>query len=68
MCVTKDKAKGGAIMANRVEQKKVGKEELLREGVHRPNLEKLVAFAEEQDTDGTLIPVFLAILEMCFQG
>ena len=44
------------------------KEGLLREEVHRPNLTKLVAFAEEQDNDGTLIPVFLAILEMCFQS
>lgn len=45
-------------------------EDLNEEGllVHKPNLEKLVAFAEEQDADGTLIPVFLAILEMCFQG
>lgn len=41
---------------------------LLQEGVHRPNLEKLVAFAEELDDDGTLIPAFLSILEMCFQG
>lgn len=55
-------------MANRVEQEKAGKGGLLQDGVHRPNLEKLVAFAEEQDNDGTLIPVFLAILEMCFQG
>lgn len=55
-------------MAQKVKTDQVGKEELLRDGVHRPNLEKLVAFAEEQDTDGTLIPVFLAILKMCFQG
>lgn len=44
------------------------KEGLLQDGIHRPNLAKLVAFAEEQDNDGTLIPVFLAILEMCFQS
>lgn len=43
-------------------------EGLLQERVHRPNLEKLVAFAEELDDDGTLIPTFLAILEMCFQS
>ncbi len=40
----------------------------LGQGVHRKNLEKLVAFAEDQDEDGTLIPAFLAILEMCFQS
>lgn len=44
------------------------KEGLLREGIHKTNLEKLVTFAEKQDSDGTLIPVFLAILEVCFQG
>lgn len=43
-------------------------ERLPQDRVHKPNLEKLVAFAEEQDDDGTLIPVFLAILEMCFQS
>lgn len=45
-----------------------GKEEMLRQGGHRPNLEKLVSWAEDLDEDGTLIPAFLAILEMCFQG
>lgn len=60
--------RGGAIMANKFKQENVGREELHQNEVHRPNLERLVAFAEEQDADGTLIPVFLAILEMCFQG
>ena len=46
----------------------LGKEGLLQDGVHRPNLKKLVDFAEDQDKDGTLIPAFLALLEMCFQG
>lgn len=46
----------------------LGKEGLSRDGIHRPNLEKLVMFAEEHDGDGTLIPAFLALLEMCFQG
>lgn len=40
---------------------------LPRRGEYGPNVEKLTAFAEEQDEDGTLIPAFLAILEMCFQ-
>lgn len=55
-------------MAQKVRTDQAGREELLRDGVHKPNLEKLVTFAEEQDADGTLIPAFLAILEMCFQG
>lgn len=46
----------------------LGKEGLPGNGaVHTTNLEKLVMFAEEHDTDGTLIPTFLAILKMCFQ-
>ena len=46
----------------------LGKEGLPGDGaVHTTNLEKLVMFAEEHDTDGTLIPTFLAILKMCFQ-
>lgn len=44
------------------------KEGLLQSEVRRPNLEKLVDFAEELDADGTLIPAFLALLEMSFQG
>lgn len=32
------------------------------------NIEKLVSFAEALDEDGTLIPVFLALLEVCFQS
>lgn len=32
------------------------------------NLEELVQFAESQDEDGTLVPLFLAILEVCFCG
>lgn len=35
--------------------------------VHRPNLERLVALAEEEDESGRLIPVFLALLEVCFK-
>lgn len=40
----------------------------LRKETGRTNLQKLVAFAEELDEDGTLIPAFLALLEVCFQG
>jgi hypothetical protein len=43
-----------------------GKEEL-QESSH-PNLNKLVQFAEELDDDGSLITVFLSIIEMCFQS
>lgn len=50
-------------------------EEKMKEGalqtygdLHRPNLEQLVSFAEELDESETLIPAFLALLEMCFQG
>ena len=32
------------------------------------NLEEFVQFAESQDEDGTLVPLFLAILEVCFCG
>ena len=39
------------------------------DGVHKEtNIEKLVSFAEELDTDGDLIPVFLAILEVSLNG
>ncbi len=55
-------------MEKKVKVDQTGNEKLLLEEVHRPNLEKLVSFAEEQDIDGTLIPAFLSILEMCFQG
>lgn len=47
---------------------KLKEDVLLQQEIHRPNLEKLVAFAEEQDSDGTLISMFLAVLEVCFQG
>lgn len=43
-------------------------EEKTEREVYRPNLEKLVAFAESQDDDETLIPLFLAVLEICFQS
>ena len=32
------------------------------------NIENLVDYAEELDQDETLIPAFLALLEMSFQG
>lgn len=48
--------------------KKPGETGLLQCEVRRPNLEKLVDFAEELDADSTLIPAFLALLEMSFQG
>lgn len=53
---------------NGTEQEKLKQEKALPEGGYKPNLEKLVTFAEKQDADGTLIPAFLAILEMCFQS
>ena len=30
------------------------------------NLEELTEYIEEEDEDGTLVPLFLAILEVCF--
>lgn len=41
---------------------------LLQDEIHKPNLEKLVSYAENLDADGGLIPAFLTLLEMCFQG
>lgn len=55
-------------MKTQVNKDKTGRGELLRDEVHRPNLNTLVNFAEEQDEDGTLVPAFLALLEMCFQS
>lgn len=63
---TKD-SEGGAIMKNTEKRSSEG-DGLLQDGVHKQNLEKLVSFAEGLDEDGTLIPTFLALLEMCFQG
>lgn len=34
------------------------------DGIHKTNIERLVSFAEEIDEDGSLIPLFLAILEV----
>ena len=35
---------------------------------HKTNIERLVTFAEELDEDGTLIPLFLAVLEVGFNS
>lgn len=34
------------------------------EEVHKTNIERLVSFAEDMDKDGSLIPLFLAVLEV----
>ena len=58
---------GGAVMEKMVKRPS-GDDGLLQGGVHKPNLEKLVSFAEDLDEDGSLIPAFLALLEVCFQS
>lgn len=39
-----------------------------KDRVHKTNIERLVSFAEEIDEDGSLIPLFLAILEVSLNG
>lgn len=55
-------------MMKRSERTELQGGKTLDERIHRPNLEKLVALAEELDDDGKLITAFLAILKMCFQS